>query len=432
MATIVKRSRWRTGRVRRALAAACLAGILLLVSTVALSAHDFWIVPNAFVIAPGGALEVRGQTGTRFPTSTSAVVPDRVAEARVVGATDDERITDLSVKDSSLMLRHKPATPGQRVIAVALVARASRTTPANLKRYIALEGNRELAERYERDGAYPKTASVTQRAAKYAKTIVEIGRGGPRAFARTVAHALEFVPVNDPSTLHAGDSLAVRLLFRAQPVAGAHLHAGVAPAPNAAQDEKDLSVVTGSDGVAKIPLQRAGLWNARTLHAAPAGGSSAEWEVAFATLVFQVGAPNGAPMESRGEVALAASDSTDVAAVVTAYHAALAAGDSTAALALLARDAIILESGGIETLDQYRSHHLPGDIGFARAIKGERGPIRVVVEESVAWATSTSTTQGEYRGRQINSSSAELMVLARTPSGWKIRAIHWSSRARRQ
>ena len=428
------RGRFTFAGLRRVSRIAAVAGVLTLLSAVALLAHDFWIVPNAFVVAAGGTMEIRGQTGTRFPTSVSAVAPERVAEARVVGASEDERITDLSVKDSSLILRHKPSTPGQRIIAVALVARSSRTTPANLKRYIALEGNAELAERYEREGAYPKADSVTQRSAKYAKTIVEIGRGGPRAFARTIGHALEFVPVNDPSTLRVGDSLAVRLLFRGQPVANGHLHAGVAAGPpnaSGAETIKDLALVTGADGIARIPLARAGLWNARTLHAAPTAGSAAEWEVAFATLVFEVGTPNGSRVESRGDVALPASDSTDVVAVVVAYHAAMAAGDSAAALALLSPDATILESGGIETREEYRSHHLPADISFERAVKSERGPVRVVIQGDVAWAASTSTAQGEYRGRQINTSSAELMVLARTPNGWKIRAIHWSSRPRR-
>jgi ketosteroid isomerase-like protein len=45
----------------------------------------------------------------------------------------------------------------------------------------------------------------------------------------------------------------------------------------------------------------------------------------------------------------------EVEAVVAAYHEALAAGDSVAALALLADDVVILESGGIETKEQYRS-----------------------------------------------------------------------------
>ncbi|MGH7696710.1 MAG: DUF4198 domain-containing protein [Gemmatimonadaceae bacterium] len=429
-------------RVKRVIAGGLIAGLLVLVSTLSLFAHDFWIVPNAFVIAAGGTIEIRGQTGIRFPQSVSAVAPERVADARIIGASDEEKIGDLSVKDSSLILRHKPSSPGQRIIAVALVARTSRTTPANLKRYIALEGNAELADRYEREGAYPKVDSLTQRAAKYAKTFVEIGSRGPRAFVRTAGHTLEFVPVNDPSALRAGDSLAVRLLFRGQPVAGAHLHAGAAPLalPNASEggapQEKDLSVVTGSDGVAKIPLARGGLWNVRTLHAAPAAGAAGtEWEVAFATLVFEVASPNGSGdtrIESRGAVARPASDSSDVVAAVHAYHAAMASGDSAAALALLAPDAVIVESGGIESREDYRSHHLPADIGFARAIKGERGAVRAVVHGDVAWATSTSTAQGEYRGRQVNSASAELMVLSRSPNGWMIRAIHWSSRPRRQ
>lgn len=126
-----------------------------------------------------------------------------------------------------------------------------------------------------------------------------------------------------------------------------------------------------------------------------------------------------------------ARDSSDVIAVITAYHSSIARGDSTAALALLAQDAVIVESGGVETREEFRAHHLPADMAFAQAVKAERGPVRVVVQGDVAWATSTSVTQGEYRGRQINSTSAELMVLSRTQAGWRIRAIHWSSRPRR-
>ena len=122
------------------------------------------------------------------------------------------------------------------------------------------------------------------------------------------------------------------------------------------------------------------------------------------------------------------TDSAAVAQVVHCYHAALSAGDSAAALALLAEDAVILESGGVESRAEYRSHHLPGDIAFAQAVKSERGPIRVVVRNDVAWAVSTSRTSGQYRDRAINSAGAELMVLSRTAAGWRISAIHWSSR----
>ena len=126
-----------------------------------------------------------------------------------------------------------------------------------------------------------------------------------------------------------------------------------------------------------------------------------------------------------------AADSAAVVAVVEGFHAAMARGDSLGTIALLTDDAVILESGGIETRKDYRSGHLRADIGFATAVNRESGAISVVVVGDVAWATSTSVSQGEWRGRTIDSRGAELAVLTRQDGSWKIRAVHWSSRARR-
>ena len=138
-----------------------------------------------------------------------------------------------------------------------------------------------------------------------------------------------------------------------------------------------------------------------------------------------------APGETMpGHHGMQPNDSAAVAAVVERFHGALAAGDSATALQLIAGDAVILESGSAETRAEYRAHHLPADIAFARGVRAERTAVRVTVVGDVAWAWSTSTTRGEFNGRQVNSVGAELMVLARTPDGWRIRAIHWSTRAR--
>jgi uncharacterized protein (TIGR02246 family) len=126
---------------------------------------------------------------------------------------------------------------------------------------------------------------------------------------------------------------------------------------------------------------------------------------------------------------VAQSPESDVAAVVDAYHAALASGDSTAALSLLAEDVTILESGNVEDKNHYRSGHLAGDMRFAQAVPRERSEITVRLVGDVAWAWSTSTVQGTMGDREINSRGAELMVLGRVDGAWLIRAIHWSSSA---
>jgi ketosteroid isomerase-like protein len=125
------------------------------------------------------------------------------------------------------------------------------------------------------------------------------------------------------------------------------------------------------------------------------------------------------------------TDSAAVVATIDRLHSSLEAGDSAKVLGLLADDVVVLESGGFEDRAEFRSHHLPADIAFARAVQSERTVRSVRVDGDAAWVASTSVTQGEFRGRQINSAGAELMVLRRTTDGWRITAIHWSSRARR-
>jgi ketosteroid isomerase-like protein len=148
--------------------------------------------------------------------------------------------------------------------------------------------------------------------------------------------------------------------------------------------------------------------------------------LAISALVGTGGARAGVAAQAR--LVAAANDSAEAARTVERFHQGLAQGDSAVVLGLLTRTATILESGGIESVAQYRAHHLPADIEYAQAVKGVRAPTQVAVRGDAAWAVGTSTVRGTFRGRPINSVGAELMVLTRAPDGWRIAAIHWSSR----
>ena len=97
---------------------------------------------------------------------------------------------------------------------------------------------------------------------------------------------------------------------------------------------------------------------------------------------------------------------------------------------LLAPDAVILESGFVETRSEYERHHLPEDIRFAQAIPNNRSDVRVQIDGNTAWLTSRSKAEGSFEGKPVNSVGVELVVLTRTSEGWQIRAIHWSSHKR--
>ncbi len=155
------------------------------------------------------------------------MTPDRIVEARVVTANALVQVKDISVSGNSLRLSYRPAGLGQHVVGVQLNPRNVRQSPASFRRYLDLEGAPEARQRYERAGLLSNADgdSITRRYAKYAKTIVEVGRGA-RAFHRPLDHRLEFVPLSDPSALRPGDTLRVRLLLLGKSAPLARLHSG--------------------------------------------------------------------------------------------------------------------------------------------------------------------------------------------------------------
>lgn len=125
-----------------------------------------------------------------------------------------------------------------------------------------------------------------------------------------------------------------------------------------------------------------------------------------------------------------AADSTAVLRTAARFHDALKNGDTTAVKNLIASDLRVLEGGEVENRTQYLSHHLAADIEFAKAVNDVRTVVSYTRHGNVAWLISTSTARGKFNGRDIDSVSAELMILSRTEKGWRIRAVHWSSQKR--
>lgn len=125
---------------------------------------------------------------------------------------------------------------------------------------------------------------------------------------------------------------------------------------------------------------------------------------------------------------LAQVDTGTPVGTVNAFHAALASGNTERALALLAEDVMIFESGGVESSRaEYARHHLQADAAFSAAVP------RTLVSRShgehsdTAWVMSVETVTGTYRTRAVSSRSVETMLLQRVSGQWRIAHIHWSS-----
>ena len=118
-------------------------------------------------------------------------------------------------------------------------------------------------------------------------------------------------------------------------------------------------------------------------------------------------------------------------ATVDAFHAALRRGDTRAAAALLADDALIFEEGGVErSKAEYAADHLPADAAFAQLVASAVTRRAGGSEGVLAWVASEGRMTGTYKGKAIDRATTETIVLRRVGGHWKIVHIHWSSAAR--
>lgn len=296
------RSRWLVPSTL--LVCATIVAATVVAATIA-AADDFWLVPNAFRVAVGDEVVLRGQTSSQFPTSRSAVAVERVAEAKLISESGEVAITGLSTQNRSLLIRERPPRAGQYMVALSLHPRSLRESADGFRRYLDAEGAVAARQRVDREGLLAGKDSVTRRYAKYAKTLVQVGGGGARAFARPAGHVIEFVPLRDPTALRTGDTLELRLLFRGAPLAGVPVHAEVvdlgadrdAPSGSAHAAGGGAAApgtfTPDSRGVVRVPLGRRGMWSIRTIHVTQApAGSGADWDAHWGTLVFALDEPS--------------------------------------------------------------------------------------------------------------------------------------------
>jgi hypothetical protein len=275
---------------------------VLFICATAASADDFWIIPNAFRVDVGDQVVLRGQTSSSFPTSRSAVAVERVATAKRISESEEVVISGLSIEGRSLLIRDRPSRAGQYLVAVSLHPRSVRESADGFRAYLDAEGATAARQRVEREGLLDGKDSVTRRYAKYAKTLVQVGSGGSSAFGQAAGHIIEFVPLRDPSSLRAGDTLELRLLFRGAPLTGIPVHADVVDldanrdAPSTATHGDADAIATHSTftpdarGVIRVPMTRRGMWSIRTIHVTQAAiGSGADWDTHWGTFVFALG-----------------------------------------------------------------------------------------------------------------------------------------------
>jgi len=245
-----------------------------------LRAHDTWLAPRTYLVAPGARAIFDVTSHDGFPALDYAVDPARIARSGLRLGGENVPLAVARRAAKSLELEALLATSGVGVGFVELKPRRLELLADKVAEYLGdIGGGGGVADD---PATRPPQRRWREEYRKLAKTILRAGDADDRAWGEPLGLDLEIVPEADPTRLRAGGVLSVRVLDRGRP------RSGLAVASvNAARGKREFAT-TDAQGRVAIRVDHSGPWLLAATALRPAGQPGLEWRSEFATLTFAV------------------------------------------------------------------------------------------------------------------------------------------------
>jgi uncharacterized GH25 family protein len=265
-----------------------IAAVVLLVASGSLAAHDLFLRPDSFFVAPGGTITVRVLNGT-FSKSENAVARDRLRDISLVtpdGVThpDTSEWDDRSDTTTS-RLRVRVGPSGTYVIGASVRPRELKLAAKDFNAYLASDGVPDVLQARRRNNEI--NVPARERYSKHVKAAVQVGDRRTDGYETALGYPAELIPLDNPYALRPGGTLRVRAVVEGEPVANQLVIAG-GRTPSGARIAQ-RSVRTDSAGIARVRVSSRGVWYVKFIHMERASADTTiDYESKWATLTFGV------------------------------------------------------------------------------------------------------------------------------------------------
>ena len=243
-------------------------------------AHDTWLIPDQFNLAPKSTVTLDMTSGMEFPKLDVGPKPERVESAKCRLAEKTFDITNKLAAPNSLQFKAELADVGVATFWVKLPPRAIELKPDPVKEYL---DDVDAPEALRQQWAKMREPRWRESYTKHPKTFARVGQPpSDRSWAEPAGMFLEIVPERDPTALKAGDDFPVRVLKDGAPFAGFSLNAV------SAGETKGETRKTDSDGRVTFRMSKEGRWLLRGTDIRKSNQPDTDWESDFATLTLEV------------------------------------------------------------------------------------------------------------------------------------------------
>lgn len=251
----------------------------------AAKAHDFWIQPDSFAVAPGGSVKIALLVGHGRYREVSLIPAQRLTafELRDAAGVHDRR-GDLRLGAANAQTVVKLDRPGLNLLSLATDGTYSELPSLRFNDYIKVEGLTPAIEYRARMGQ--NDALGREIYSRRAKALIQVGPANAQAQAiavRPLGMSLEIVPERSPYDPNGAEMLPVRVYFEGRPLPGALVKLN-----NLEFDARPVETrLTDAQGRASFRVPRVGAWQMNVIWTkALKNDPRADFDTTFSSLTF--------------------------------------------------------------------------------------------------------------------------------------------------
>lgn len=251
----------------------------------AAAAHEFWLLPPQFFVAPGATLNLHVLVGENFTGERWSNKSNRVTRLTHYAPTGQMDLLAAATATDTLHPTVAFAQPGTHMVVLTTNNSFITLEAEKFNAYLKEDGLDYILLQRQQRGTLNQPGREAY--SRCAKTLVQVGNASSsdtaRAWSRPTGVALELVPEQNPYTLKTGSSLTVRVLADGQPKAGQLVQVWQR---SAGQPVKITKLRSNQNGRVLFRLSNPGQFMVSAVRMVPTKLPEADWQSNWSTLTF--------------------------------------------------------------------------------------------------------------------------------------------------
>lgn len=247
------------------------------------TAHEYWLEPESFFLAPNEKTTVRLFVGDGLVNDREErpFQRDKTPMFKVFSARKDADLLGVLSDNALPMYRFSADSPGNYLLAMERNWSYITLEPDKFEEYLREDGMEYILAEREKLGESRKPAR--ERYSRFIKGLIQVGDKQDSSFGKKLGFKLELIPLSNPYSKKTGDTIQFQVLLDGKPLPNRTVFANN-------RDSEEQKMSSDKNGKFSVKLDKSGLWLVRlvVMQRCRADCGEAEWESFWGAYSFGV------------------------------------------------------------------------------------------------------------------------------------------------